>query len=121
MHDVRRPEEPPSFELCVPSPRSEATLAARVERILVGLVRRTVSVECRVEAASRPTRTQYRPAPTGSTPVRKRHHDPDLGWVAGSITVPGVRAELVDRLRGPPAGTSTVGRLWVRPVSAPDG
>lgn len=122
MLDVRRPEEPPRFDLRVPSPRSEATLAARVERVLVGLVRRTVAVECRVDAASGPTRTQYRPASTGPTPVRKRYHDPDLGWVAGSITVPGVRAELVDRLQpGSPLRDSSAGHLRVRPAGTLQG
>jgi hypothetical protein len=117
------PQTLPRYDLQVPTDRSDAAVAAHVERVLGALAGGGLVAEIRVTNEWGVIRVRYRRTPTGPTAFEKRVHDRRCGRVAGSIPRAGVRAELQGYLtgelpeNGPTGGapTGSSSRFRVRP------
>ena len=102
----------------VPNDRSQSSIVALVECVLVELTHEEVGTEYLSTNVWRVKRTQFIAVDDVGETFQKRHYDERLGWQESTVSWRAVRDELVNRLTRSSSLTSDRGHRV--PVDDPD-
>ena len=106
------------LELTDPNDRSQSSIVALVECVLVELTHEEVGAEYVSTNVWGVKRTQFIAVDDVGETFQKRHYDERLGWHESTVSRRAVRDELVNRLTRPSSLTSD--RSHEVPVDDPD-
>jgi len=86
------------LELTIPNERSQLSIVAFVECVLVELTHEEVGAEYVSTNVWGAKRTQFIPIDDNGEMFRKRHYDERLGWHESTVSRRAVREDLITRL-----------------------